>query len=366
MVLSRSEAADPAMATSGAMIGSAAAYSAGYYGAGSRIAVIDTGTDTDHQSFDADAFLYAVREDAEKAGKTVADYDLLDQAEIAEKLTQLNAYKENSSVTAEKLYGDAKLPFGYNYVDGGYDITHDGDSQGEHGSHVAGIATANRYLKDGEGYVSALESVHVQGVAPDAQLLTMKVFGKGGGAYDSDYMAAIEDAIVLGADAVNLSLGSGGPGNASNSTKAYQAILDGLTEKGVVVCISAGNSGSWVENSQNGGYLYADDVSLQTNGSPGSYTNSLSVASADNDGITGDYLTVDGSSIFFTEGSGPKNRPLSTLAGQTLDYIPGSHVSGGRGCGSHRQGAGLLPRLHQLCRQGRQRRQGGGCGHRRL
>mgnify|MGYP001702765365 FL=1 len=73
MVLSRSEAADPAMATSGAMIGSAAAYSAGYYGAGSRIAVIDTGTDTDHQSFDADAFLYAVREDAEKAGKTVAD-----------------------------------------------------------------------------------------------------------------------------------------------------------------------------------------------------------------------------------------------------------------------------------------------------
>ena len=114
MVLSRSEAADPAMATSGAMIGSAAAYSAGYYGAGSRIAVIDTGTDTDHQSFDADAFLYAVREDAEKAGKTVADYDLLDQAEIAEKLTQLNAYKENSSVTAEKLYGDAKLPFGYN------------------------------------------------------------------------------------------------------------------------------------------------------------------------------------------------------------------------------------------------------------
>ena len=321
MVLSRSEAADPAMATSGAMIGSAAAYSAGYYGAGSRIAVIDTGTDTDHQSFDADAFLYAVREDAEKAGKTVADYDLLDQAEIAEKLTQLNAYKENSSVTAEKLYGDAKLPFGYNYVDGGYDITHDGDSQGEHGSHVAGIATANRYLKDGEGYVSALESVHVQGVAPDAQLLTMKVFGKGGGAYDSDYMAAIEDAIVLGADAVNLSLGSGGPGNASNSTKAYQAILDGLTEKGVVVCISAGNSGSWVENSQNGGYLYADDVSLQTNGSPSSYTNSLSVASADNDGITGDYLTVDGSSIFFTEGSGPKNRPLSTLAGQTLDYI---------------------------------------------
>ena len=75
MVLSRSEAADPAMATSGAMFGSAATYSAGYYGAGGRIAVIDTGTDTDHQSFTADAFLYAVREDEEKADRTLESYD---------------------------------------------------------------------------------------------------------------------------------------------------------------------------------------------------------------------------------------------------------------------------------------------------
>ena len=51
------------------------------------------------------------------------------------------------------------------------------------------------------------------GVAPDAQLITMKVFGKNGGAYDSDYMAAIEDAILLGCDVVNLSLGSSNPGN---------------------------------------------------------------------------------------------------------------------------------------------------------
>ncbi len=321
MVLSQSEANDPAMATSGAMIGSAAAYSAGYYGAGSRIAVIDTGTDTDHQSFNEDAFLYAVAEDAERADKNAADYDLLDKDEIAGKLAQLNAYKENSSISADRLYGGAKLPFGYNYVDQSYDITHDGDSQGEHGSHVAGIATANRYLKDGDSYVSALDSVHVQGVAPDAQLLTMKVFGKNGGAYDSDYMAAIEDAIVLGADAINLSLGSGGPGNASNSTAAYQAIMDRLTNSGVVVCISAGNSDSWAANSQNGGYLYTDDVSMQTNGSPGSYTNSLSVASADNDGTTGEYLTVNGSSIFYTDGSGPKNSAFSTLAGQTLEYV---------------------------------------------
>lgn len=112
-----------------------------------------------------------------------------------------------------KLYLTSKLPFAFNYVDENFDITHDNDKQGEHGSHVAGIATANRYVSDGKGgYEKALDSVFVQGVAPDAQLITMKVFGKGGGAYDSDYMVAIEDAVMLGCDAVNLSLGSGNAG----------------------------------------------------------------------------------------------------------------------------------------------------------
>ena len=115
-------------------------------------------------------------------------------------------------------------------------------------------------------------------MAPDAQIITMKVFGKGGGAYDSDYMAAIEDAIVLGCDSVNLSLGSGNPGFARNTT--YQEILDGLADSDTMVVMSAGNSGHWAENSKVGtGYLYGDDVNFATSGSPGTYTNALNVAS---------------------------------------------------------------------------------------
>lgn len=57
----------PHMSTSAEMIGSSAAYAAGLTGAGTRIAVIDTGTDTDHQSFDAAAFAYALAEDAKNA-----------------------------------------------------------------------------------------------------------------------------------------------------------------------------------------------------------------------------------------------------------------------------------------------------------
>ncbi len=305
---------DPNMSTSSAMIGSSAAWTAGYTGAGSRIAVIDTGTDTDHQSFSAAGFDYSLQKQAEKAGKTVADYHLLDTEEIAGVLSQLHVGK---GVTAKQLYLNTKLPFGYNYVDKDLDITHDRDQQGEHGSHVAGISTANAYIPNADGtFSSALDAVKVQGVAPDAQLITMKVFGKAGGAYDSDYLVAIEDAIVLKCDTVNLSLGSSNPGAARHTKAEYQAILDRLTESGIVVAIAAGNAGSWVESARNAGYLYSDDVSMDMVGSPGSYTNSLCVASMDNAGATGAYFLVGNTTVVYTQSTGFKNQPMTSIAGE--------------------------------------------------
>ena len=312
------ESADPNMATSGAMIGSSAAYAAGYNGAGMRIAVIDTGTDTDHQSFDAAAFDYAIAQDG-------GNYDLLDADEIAGVLTQLNAYKRTlkdgkataATPAAEDLYVSGKLPFGYNYVDGSLDITHDGDTQGEHGSHVAGIAAANRYIPEGDGFVSALDAVKVQGVAPDAQLITMKVFGSNGGAYDSDYMAAIEDAILLGCDAVNLSLGSSSAGFTSSGV--YDQFLSEVMDTDLVLTVSAGNAGSWADNTWNG-HLYSDSVNLDTVGAPGSYPASLTVASADNVGYTGQYFTVGDRQIFYTETSNTGGE-FASLAGRELEYV---------------------------------------------
>ena len=296
------------------MIGSNAAWAAGYTGAGSRIAVIDTGTDTDHQSFSAAGFDYSLQKQAEQAGKTVEDYNLLDTAEIASVLSQLHV---SSGVTANQLYLNTKLPFGYNYVDKDLDITHDRDQQGEHGSHVAGISTANAYIPNADGtFSNALDTVKVQGVAPDAQLITMKVFGKNGGAYESDYLVAIEDAIVLKCDSINLSLGSSNPGASRHDQKEYQAILDSLAQCGVVVAIAAGNASSWVAEAQNAGYLYADDVSMDMVGSPGSYTNSLCVASIDNAGVTGEYFTVGENVVVYTQSTGFKNQPLATIAGE--------------------------------------------------
>lgn len=308
---------DPQMEVSTGMTGMTTAWSSGYTGAGMRIAIIDTGLDTLHQSMDEGAYWYALAEDAELAGVSVDEYiaslDLLDEEEIASKLSQLHV---KNGYTADKLYETGKVAFGYNYVDGNLNIQHLSDTQGEHGSHVAGIAAANRYLPDGNGgYVSALDTIHMNGNAPDAQLIIMKVFGASGGAYSSDYMAAIEDAVVLGADTVNLSLGSGNPGFAKADAEEYQTILDNLAKSNTVVSMSAGNSGYWAENAQPVGYLYSDDVSMQTDGSPGSYTNSLAVASVENDGMIGSFMKFNEYVVGIYETS-YTNAPLKTISGE--------------------------------------------------
>ena len=216
----------------------------GYYGAGTAVAVIDTGTDPDHQSFDAAGFEYALAQNAAEAGMDLKEYmaslDLIDAEHIAKVLPQLNVGKRFPDLTAEELYGNAKMPFNFNYVDGNLNVSHDFDDMGSHGSHVAGIAAANRFIPvdklcdlNGDGkadpadaqvlmdhiilgteaknlysadlntdgiideqdvtalldaldkgfFADAAELVGVTGVAPDAQIVTMKVFGATGGAY---------------------------------------------------------------------------------------------------------------------------------------------------------------------------------------
>ncbi len=343
-VVSKEETAEPEMYISGSMIGSFNVWNSGYTGAGSRVAIIDTGSDTDHQSLDNGAFLYALQQNAAAEGMTYDEYvaglDLLDAEEIASVIEELNAYERTPDLAkAENLYLSEKLPFGYNYIDKDLDIVHDNDGQGEHGSHVAGIAVANRYIPADEGYVDALSNVFTAGVAPDAQLITMKVFGKGGGAYDSDYMAAIEDAIILGCDSVNLSLGSGNPG--VTYTETYGDLMDYLAQTETVVVTSAGNSGHWAESTVLGqggilssGYLYNDGVSFATGGTPGTFANMLSVASVDNAGTIDYYFVAGGKNVVYVEnlvdsdtGEAYGNVALGTLdtsedgSGTAYEYI---------------------------------------------
>jgi subtilisin family serine protease len=95
-----------------------------------------------------------------------------------------------------------------------------------HGTNVASIIAAN--------------GATMAGVAPDAQILPLKVFRDSAGAFSmSGYVAAIRYAADQGADVINISLGCGG------TTSCFsQAELDALTyasDKGVVVVAAAGN-----------------------------------------------------------------------------------------------------------------------------
>ena len=330
-VVERETVAQPQMYASIGMVGSSLVWTGGYTGAGSRIAVIDTGTDTDHQSLDNGAFLYALEQNALAKGVSYADYvaglDLLDAQEIAAVLQNLNIYEQDSTLLVSELYLNEKLPFAVNYIDSSSRrlvVDHESDQQGEHGSHVAGIATANRYIPSGDGYADALDTVLMAGMAPDAQLITMKVFGYNGGPTDADYMAAIEDAILLGCDAVNLSLGSSVAGDSFNTV--YSELLSYMTRTDTVVVASAGNSGTWAD-ATTFGYLYSDDVGFDTVGAPGSYNNLLAVASVENDGGVGPAIKAAGSTMFYGEVTGYGNTALATLdstaakTGTEYDYI---------------------------------------------
>lgn len=317
--------AQPNTITSGDMVGSYNTWTAGYTGAGTRIAVIDTGLDIDHPSFDGGAFDAHLKETAEAASKTVADYSLLDKEEIAKVLPNLNAFKRDADITSDTLYKNEKVAFAFNYVDSNLDITHDNDDQGDHGTHVAGISLANTYVPSAAsktGYEK--QPAGVVGIAPDAQLIVMKVFGSNGGAYTDDYMAAIEDAILLKADSVNLSLGSSAAGESNDAEGYINDIFKKLEGTSTVVSISAGNSGRWSDNSQYGVNL-SKDVNLDTVGSPGSYFNALTVASAVNSGLTSFYFaTSDGKHVSFADGSdslAPHFYELDTTADQSgVDY----------------------------------------------
>lgn len=284
------DSASTLMVGSSGMTGTGTAWTAGYTGAGMRIAIIDTGLDTDHQSFANGPYLYALQQNAAAAGVSYEDYvaslNLLDQDEVERKLTKLHVAQINTEANAANMYHSNKIPFAFNYVDSSYSyVTHDEDSQTDHGSHVSGIAAANRYVEKDGNMVDALETVNVAGNAPDAQIIVLKVFGKNGGAYTSDYMAAIEDAIILGCDAVNLSLGTSVSG--FSDAGDYESIFEGLKSSDTVVAIAAGNEDSAIAGAANSmylgqGYLYAEDVLPSTIGSPGSYTNAMTVASAEN------------------------------------------------------------------------------------
>lgn len=318
--------ADTNVINAGEMVGSGQVWDSGYTGAGERIAIIDTGIDLDHPSFDEGAFHYGLEAAGEEKGKEISDYHLLQSSEIKKVFSQLNAGKMRADLTGQELFQNDKVAFAFNYADRNLNVTHDSDNQGDHGTHVAGIAAANQYVPQADGSYKEQEA-GVAGIAKNAQVLVMKVFGASGGAYEDDYMAAIEDAVWLGADAINLSLGEAHAGESSEWVPAKQyinEIFDKLAESDTVVTISAGNEGGWSDHSTYGANR-TSDVNMSTLAEPGSYTNGFTVASAQNNGFTGYCVQVGERPLFYQEAEGTQSSAMRSLdtngAGRDYEYV---------------------------------------------
>lgn len=186
-------------------------------------------------------------------------------------------------------YGQAftrKVPFGHNYADNNEDIVDTNPGTGMHGMHVAGIVAANGVGDD--------PAKAVLGVAPEAQLLAMKVFPNNtrvATALDDDVIAAIEDSVKLGADVLNMSLGSVSGTVDPNSPE--QLVIKQAAEAGVLSVISAGNSSmSTTDNTSVDPQNKLGTLDTGTLGSPGVTTEALTVASAENTSITSEGLLV--------------------------------------------------------------------------
>ncbi len=93
-----------------------------------------------------------------------------------------------------------------------------------HGTHVAGIAAGNGFLK---------------GVAPGAFLMNGKVLDKTVGGYTSWIVKGIDWAVLNGADIISMSLG-GLPGSIS---PLFEEAINAAWENGTLIITSAGNSG---------------------------------------------------------------------------------------------------------------------------
>ncbi len=259
------------------MMGSSKTWESGYTGAGQRIAIVDTGIDEDHPSFDPDAFSYGRRLSEGRSGFAAAEEGLLNTQEISNVFDQLKIAKKAGGIRPEALYQNEKIAFAYNYADENLDVA---SNDSDHGTHVAGIAAANQYVP-GENGAYQEHPDGVAGIAKDAQLLIMKVFTEDETAFTDDYMAAIEDALLLDADVVNLSLGADNPGesNAYSGEEYVNEIFNKLLGSDMVVSIAAGNNGAWADISSTF-HNRAEDVNMNMVGEPGSYTNALTVASA--------------------------------------------------------------------------------------
>lgn len=232
------------------------AWDQGYKGQGTVVAVIDSGADPSHKDF-----------------QTMPESPKLSKDDVQKKIEQQGYGK----------YVNEKFPYVYNYADRDNDyITSDDTNSNDspHGQHVSGIIAADGKPDGNKEYVV--------GVAPEAQLMQLRVFGQFSDEKTDDIAKAIYDATNLGADVIQMSLGQGVADQ--QLTNIEQKAAQYAIDHGVFVSISASNNGhsgsvdntsnvtsveSYESGSADGNY---EPLNSSTVANPGASKNALTVA----------------------------------------------------------------------------------------
>ncbi len=204
--------------SSSQMIGYETAEKLGLTGDGVKIAVIDSGFDVNHPAFDV----------------SVKDTLNLKKHASATGTKRLNAMRH--ILKEDSLRHNSKIPFRFDYADLDTDVF----SDEIHGTHVAGIIGA-----------APTEGSAMHGIAPASQLLLMKIFSDSTQtATDYALLAALEDAVKINADIVNLSLGQYAGSTNVNTIIGLDKIIEKAEINGTVIVCAVGNDSVSTKNSQ--------------------------------------------------------------------------------------------------------------------
>ena len=251
----------------------------GYNGAGTIVAVLDTGLDYYHNAFKDENF--ALHNNGNYA---------LTKDDVAYLIENHNFTAEmlQSGLTASDVYISNKVPYAFDYADGDSDVY---PLLSNHGTHVAGIIAGH-----------APEDNDFRGAAPGAQLAIMKIF--------SDVMAtarsawildALEDCVALGVDVINMSIGTScGFSTETDENTINSLVYEKIRDQGISLVVAASNDfNSTYGSEKNGNLGLTSNPDSATVGSPGSYLGALSVASIE--GAKTPYLLYNNSIVYFTE-----------------------------------------------------------------